>query len=225
MDKKEKVHTGIRTCGHCGVHAAMEIVASYVDTKEQGAPDGPSFEAGPYWHLTQCPGCKDVMLETGHWHEAMDYDPDDVGRFLYPVPDSSPKGLPEELRGAYEAMRRVRSIDANSYGMLAGRLLETICIERNAKGKTLNEQLSDLAKRGELPTLLVDVAHKVRSFRNVGAHAGSGSLSKAELPVIDDLVRAVLDYLYTAPHLVRRADLAMKRLTNRNKAKGGKQSR
>jgi hypothetical protein len=39
-------------------------------------------------------------------------------------------------------------------------------------------------------------------MRNIGAHAAGVQLSENEVPVIDALCRAILEYVYGAPHLV-----------------------
>src|SRR5205085_3563826 len=83
-----------------------------------------------------------------------------------------------------------------------GRVLEFVCIDRKATGDTLFKQLKDLANRGEIPGPLADMADQLRTLRNIGAHASLGELSGAETPILDDLCRAILEYVYAAPHRV-----------------------
>jgi hypothetical protein len=83
-----------------------------------------------------------------------------------------------------------------------GRVLELICLDREARGTTLNEKLQDLAKRGNIPGPLGEMAHQLRALRNVGAHATLGELTSQEVPILDDLCRAILEYVYTAPNLI-----------------------
>jgi Domain of unknown function (DUF4145) len=63
----------------------------------------------------------------------------------------------------------------------------------------LNKKLNDLAEKGEIPTKLVEVAHSLRKLRNFGAHASLGELTRDEIPILDDLCRAILEYVYNAP--------------------------
>jgi hypothetical protein len=147
-------------------------------------------------------------------------DPDDVTfRTLYPSRAKTLSGLPLAVQKSYDAAFRVRHIDPNAYAVLIGRVLEIICDDRKADGHTLNEKLADLAKRGEIPTKLVDVAHGLRNLRNVGAHAGLGELTEAEVPILDDLCQAILAYVYSAPELARKAAEHFKKLRTRGRTK------
>jgi len=37
---------------------------------------------------------------------------------------------------------------------------------------------------------------------NIGAHASLGELSPTEIPFLDDLCRAILEYVYSGPQLI-----------------------
>ena len=97
-----------------------------------------------------------------------------------------------------------------------------VCEDRAAKGHSLNDKLDDLASRQEIPTKLVAVATKLRHFRNIAAHALLGELTTEEIPILDDLTRALLEYVYSAPHLVDQADKRLQALKGKSakKAKG-----
>lgn len=216
---KDKRFTTTSVCGHCGNKAPHEIVATHsrVVSHEDGPGDQP-YEAGDIFELTVCPACQEISLQTYFWHEYAE--PDDCGpEILYPVANKMPLGMPKKLETAYQAAIRVKSIDANAFGVLIGRLLELVCSDRNAKGKTLNEGLTDLAARGEIPAKLVAVANGIRNLRNVGAHPMLGELTAAEVPVLDGLCRAILEYVYSAPSLAKQAE---ERLAHLKKPKGGK---
>ena len=100
----------------------------------------------------------------------------------------------------------MRSIDPNAYAVLIGRVLELVCSDRKAKGNSLNNKLQDLADRQEIPEKLVGVADGLRNFRNVGAHPSLGELTESEIPILDDLSKAILEYVYTAPYLAAKAE-------------------
>jgi len=61
----------------------------------------------------------------------------------------------------------------------------------------------------------VDVAAGIRKLRNIGAHADLGELTEAELPVLDGLTRAILEYVYSAPLLAREAEERLAKLKKR----------
>jgi hypothetical protein len=115
-------------------------------------------------------------------------------------------GLPSQIQEAYELALKVRVIEPNAYAVLLGRILEMICKDRGAVGKDLHEQLNSLATKGEIPIKLVGVAQSLRQLRNLGAHASIGELTSEEIPLLDDLCKAILEYVYIAPYLAKQAE-------------------
>jgi|SRR5580704_5815731 hypothetical protein len=214
MPAPEKRFSAVLRCGHCGNRAPMEIAAEYDSVEKSGEIESGGrwvrWRSGQTYYLLSCPSCRQVLLASEPYNTAQGLDAEI--RFLYPVDDTVPAGLPSEVEKAYEAARSVRTIDANAFGVLLGRVLEMVCHDRNAQGRTLNEQLRDLAGKGEIPEKLVHVANGLRGLRNVGAHAAMGGLTSAEVPILDDLARAILEYVYSAPLLAQKAEERLKRL-------------
>ena len=212
--ESEKRFTSRQRCEHCGNIVPLEIVGEYsgVASYDDYPLSDMTWEAGDIYQLLWCPACKDVSLRSYYWHsEAMD--PSDiVFNMLFPGPQGCPLGVPERIARAYDAARKVRSVDANAYGVLLGRLLELVCQDREASGASLAERLEDLASRGEFPRELIGVADGLRNLRNVGAHAFLGELTPAELPIMDNLCRAILEYVYSAPFLARQAEECLERV-------------
>jgi hypothetical protein len=58
-----------------------------------------------------------------------------------------------------------------------------------------------LAEKGEIPKNLINVAHGLRSMRNIGAHEPFEGLSSKEIPLLDNLSKTILEYIYIAPSL------------------------
>jgi hypothetical protein len=56
------------------------------------------------------------------------------------------------------------------------------------------------------------MAHGLRQLRNVGAHADLGELNESEIPVLDALSRAILEYVYRAPRLLEEVNERLKKL-------------
>ncbi len=191
-------------CGHCGNVAPMTIAASFSDTAIDEYPDDPPTEHGTIYELLKCPACKEILLRSYRWHDMMDSEDEVTFKALYPFDARLPLGLPEPIEKAYRAANKVKSIDANAFGVLVGRVVEMVCGDRGASG-------------GEIPSKLVDVADKLRALRNVGAHAELGELTPAEVPIVEDLCRAILDYIYTAPYLAQRAEASLSRLIKKEK--------
>jgi len=179
MAEEKKSFTRAIKCSHCGNSAPMEIVAQFsVPVGYEDAEWGwqePDY--GDMHELIHCPACQRILLCHYDW-DAQEYRQPAERTVLYPPPRQGPRGLPTHIQAAHDAALRVRSIDANAYGVLLGRLLEMVCIDRNATGKTLQQQLASLAAKNEIPERLVGVANSLRSLRNIGAHASAGALSE-----------------------------------------------
>lgn len=203
-----------RKCEHCGNTAPMEEVATYNDIETVVDESGCQFcyAEGDIYQVIKCPACSKVVLRSRSYFEASG-EPD-VGEWevLYPSLTGAPAGMPPAIAKAFEAARRVRGIDANAYGVLIGRLLDMITADRKAEGDTLAKKLEDLAKKGEIPARLAEVASGLRRLRNVGAHANLGELTEEDVPLLDDLAQAILEYVYSAPQLVQRAEKRLKAL-------------
>lgn len=190
----------VRTCEHCGNRAPMQIVANYERDESEDF-----FQAWTSFETLLCPSCEKVILRRVDRDDTM-FPGDGPSRLtLYPDARVVPDGLPETIEKAYLSARRVRNVEANAYGVLIGRLLQLVCEEQDANGKDLFAKLSDLSKKQIIPKNLSDVAQRLRDFRNIGAHADLGELTESQVPLLDKLVQAVLQYVYTAPFLANQA--------------------
>ena len=218
MANSEKRVSGVVQCGHCNNRAPMEIVATHSQVKDKFDPiSKESWDLGDVYELLLCPSCNKVTLRKYFWHEMME--PDEVSiRVLYPV-DKSPLGLPASIQEAYNDALQVRTVNANAYAVLIGRVLEMVCDDRNATGKELYAKLQDIAVKGEIPDKLVGTANSLRNLRNVGAHASLGKLTEAEIPILDDLCKAILEYVYSASFLAKQAEDRLDHLKKANQAK------
>lgn len=194
----------------------MEIVTEYsqVETQWDSDSDDPenswSWQEGNIYRLLSCIACNKVLLQADYIDTR--YEDEDAHRSyqtLYPQIDTMPKVLPPNVSREYEAAVKVKTINANAYAVLLGRVFDKVCEDRKASGRTLSERLSDLAKRGEIPNTLADMAQSLRQLRNVGAHADLGDLTTEEIQLLDAILRAVLEYLYRAPQILKQAQIIL----------------
>ncbi|GCC11084.1 hypothetical protein IPdc08_01131 [archaeon] len=58
------------------------------------------------------------------------------------------------------------------------------------------------------------IAQSLRLFRNVWAHADLGELTENEIPFLDDLSRAILEYVYSGPKLVEKVQRRLDEINN-----------
>ena len=216
----EKRYSGKVKCGHCGNEAPMVIgvTLSHVRSCEDSKTGFP-WTAGPVHELLTCPACEGVTLRCYHWHDQLDPDDIDVEIVYTTTPSAAPIGLPPTIQQEFDAALRVRSVNPNAYGVLLGRLLELVCNDRGAKKGNLGVRLKKLSSQDEIPERLVLVAEKLQELRHVGAHAWVGELGPAEVPILDSLCRAILEYVYSAPHLVKQAEERLNQLRSQQKRK------
>lgn len=201
----------IVSCGHCSNISNMKIIGSVNDTEDYFDPEnGPMGESGTIYSVLECPACKKKNIICYGWHDGMESDDEVTYEVLFPKDKNIPIGLPATILKAYQAAEKIKTIDVNGYVILLRRLLELVCIDRNATGDTLALMLKDLANRNEIPDKLVKVAKGLKDFGNIGAHAGIGELSENEIPIVATLCKAILEYIYSAPHLATIAENKLK---------------
>ncbi len=220
METSDLQFTGMITCGHCGNKAPMRVVTSYSQVQDyEDERSGIRWEAGPIWNLLLCPACNGVTLQKIDWHSCYE-DSSDVEQ-LYPSGTRPLVGLPPDVDSAYQAALRIRYLDTNAFAVLLGRVLDKVCLNRGVHGKSLYERLVSLAQKGEIPERLAEMANQLRQLRNIGAHADLGDLTPAEVPILDDLCRTILEYVYTAPQMITQVERRIDELKQRSKEGGG----
>jgi hypothetical protein len=61
------------------------------------------------------------------------------------------------------------------------------------------QKLNDLAVSGRMPQTLAQMGQQLRVIRNMGAHDAEDEVTADDIPIILDLIEAILEYLYVAP--------------------------
>lgn len=202
MNKPLREFTIPFLCGHCDNKTPMTIINQYSQIKHYcDDKSNTDWNEGILWELCLCPACEGLNLRRAFYHEFADPLPE--YEIVFPSRDKPILGLPSEINKSYNAALKVRSIDSNAFAVLLGRVLDKICIDKKANGDSLHKRLLSLAEDGVIPQQLADMAHQLRQLRNIGAHADLGELTPIEVPVLEDLCRALLEYVYTAPALIR----------------------
>jgi hypothetical protein len=198
----------------------MEIIGNVNDDHTDYDPvDGPVGAWGTHYSVLKCPACGKINIVSYGWHDGMESDDEISYDFLYPQNSNYPIGLPEDILTAYKAAEKVKSIDVNAYAILMRRLLELVCLDRDASSGTLASMLKELADKNEIPKKLVKVASGLKDFGNIGAHAGSGELTEKEIPIVNALCSAILEYVYSAPHLATIAENKLNSIKTKAKRK------
>jgi Domain of unknown function (DUF4145) len=209
----EEKYTIAITCKHCVNKAPMLIVAHYSEvTNHEDKKSHDFWDEGPFWEILKCPACENIMLRGGYWHERIHDGTGPDYEILYPNNSKEIIGLPREISESLKAAQRVKTIDSNAFAVLLGRVLDLICIDKEAKGKSLYDRLADIANKNIIPQQLVEMANQLRHLRNIGAHANLGELTPEEIPVLESLINAILEYVYSAPALMKKVQTRIESL-------------
>ena len=190
----------------------MKIVATFSDIKQNyDEKQNLVWKAGECYQLLQCQNCEKPELRNYYYHEFTEEQPYDYTT-LYPESIIPPRGLPKKVREEYERAVKARHGDSNGYGVLLGRVLESVCQDKKAKGKMIGEQLKDLADRNELPAEIITFAEKLNRLRVFGAHFNVGKLTAKDIPIMENLIKVILEYVYSAPFIIKQAERAIKKV-------------
>lgn len=206
-------------CRHCGNKSCMEIVSRGSRLEVEYENGAPAYDYGFYCHVLHCPACENLTLrraEEGPWIDMYDRASWEI---VYPRNEVSLENLPADIQSAYDAACKVKGVDANFFAMGLRRVLEYVCKDKNASGRTLQDKLNNLAEQEIIPKTLAEMAHQLRALGNVGAHPELGELSPKEIPVLGDICRAILEYVYYAPALIAKVEGRLKELKAHDAAK------
>jgi hypothetical protein len=212
-------HVGA-TCPHCGFAAAAFDSIGYVEMAAKQV-----FAQGHQWGGVKAGKCKICMgLVLGVYNE--DGAGHRYGVFLWPGdewPDSSPPGLEDDIKAAYDEARSILALSPRAAATLARRCLQDVIRKKlGIKEKNLFHEIAKAVEGEELTRPTKDSLDHVREIGNWGAH----SIEDQSQTIIDvtadeaaytlEVLELVFQDLYATPD--RTAEMA-KRLA---KKKAGK---
>jgi hypothetical protein len=199
-------------CGYCGHTNSFEILASFSSVKtHEDEYNGMAIEInlGDVYEIVLCPKCGKVNVIK--WFYQDDFEPRNF-ELLFPPKRNVPEGTPPSVAKEYVEALKQRVFSPNAYGIMVGRMLEALCADRGAKGKNLKECIEDLASKSVIPQQLADMADYLREFRNIGGHYERGDLTEAEVPYLEAISAALLEYVYGAPNLLQQVKVRLQEL-------------
>jgi hypothetical protein len=156
------------------------------------------------WLIQECFVCKKLSLKEKILH--FDFGDSTTcwiqDKILYPVDTVSSNSIPSPIEKAYDAALKVKT-NPNSFALLAGHTLESMCRYEQAQGKNLHEKLKYLAQKGRIPDTLAEMAQQVRLLRNLAVHNAEDNVTEKDVPIILEFLGAILEYLYVAPAKIK----------------------
>jgi hypothetical protein len=117
--------------------------------------------------------------------------------------DRYPDHWPEAV-GRYwlQAQRNLADENWDAAALMARSALQVAMREHKANGKTLKQEVDDLARKGILPPLMKEWSDNVRELGNDSAHPDPAAAATSQQDARDVVrfLRFLLEYLYNLPH-------------------------
>jgi hypothetical protein len=132
----------------------------------------------------------------------------------WPITNILDNVVPGSIRRIYDEASRIKNSSPGSFAVQIRRALEALCKDRGIQKKALEQSLKELAHRGEIPQLLVEMTDVIRLLGNYGAHFDEQTISLKDIFVIEDFFRAVIEYVYVAPSRIDEVKSRLERMRN-----------
>jgi hypothetical protein len=214
MPKRKSALNRIRRiayCTHCGNRASQELIHVQKYMERTWFADGSESEPSPWsMFVAVCDTCNQLLLYENIGDQN---DPEyfDKSELVFPRPPRLDIAVPHEIAAIYEEAIRIRELAPNAFAVQIRRALEALAADKGIKKGSLQSQLNELAKNGDIPPNLAKATDLLRILGNVGAHASSQSVHPLLAHVIDEFFRAVIEYVYVAPRRLAQFENEMKR--------------
>lgn len=202
-------------CKECNRETSHKIIVSYDESGYEDCGGGNSVDWYNGNQIIQCLGCETVSFrKVSTFSEDIEYDHD--GPYqpetvkYYPARSQGLSSietylLPPEVQGVYA--ETILAIE-NEQHILAGigirAIVETVCKNRNAGGRTLFDQIDALKDQSIVTPEGAEILHKLRVLGNQAAHEVKAHNSK-QLALAMKVIKHMLEGTYIIPDQVRSA--------------------
>ena len=192
----------LQQCYHCGNEGLLKIVGKHQHTyggpilNKYGEEIDRDMQEYFEWILLSCPVCNKVSLLQIYSNELFNGEDIDL---LFPECNVNFIGVPKDIKTAFESALKVKNIDISICLLSLRRVLEAICKDQGAEGKTLVSMIKNMVDDGKLPIILNDACWIIRQLGNDAAHAGKMRVYKSDVEQTIDFLKTIIHYLYTLP--------------------------
>lgn len=202
-------------CPHCGNNAPQKLVHDARHLEKGWSQDGKeeNFPWGTF--VAVCGTCSQVLVYDnigGQWEPQQFHYAD----LVYPRSGHIHYTVPKNIREAYAEAHRIKQLAPGAFAVQIRRALEAVCEDRGANKGTLQVRLKELTDAGELPAALSEAGDAVRLLGNIGAHGIGVSIHPTQALALDELFRAIVEYLYVSPYRLRKIKEQMNALDQEN---------
>jgi hypothetical protein len=206
----QKIKNEIRRviCSKCNIQTNHSVHAFVKNSWDYHEAD---IQGTEIYEILSCKGCEELCFRlTTSSSDNFEYDRfgeiyHPTNETIYPnrlmgrAPVKEQYSLPERVRVIYKETHAAISSRLNILGGVGIRaLVESVCIEEDAKGSNLKLKIDDLVSKGALTLRNAEILHKTRLLGNKSAHGVEAS-KDSELAVAFDILENLLETLYIIP--------------------------
>ncbi len=182
-------------CAFCGERGNWELVNRSERKK-------PNAQKKLFFDTYKCGNCASFVMvfwSFGHGFHAYKVVPWPLKLTKYP------EYLPENV-GRYwlQAHKNLNDENWDAAAVMARSALQIALRENGATGKTLRDEIRDLANKGQLPPLMRDWSDNVRLLGNVSAHPTPGDppIEPSDASDVTHFLDFLVEYLYDLPRRI-----------------------
>jgi len=185
-------------CPHCG-HDTIQILLYthiYEDTFQWTKDKESITEFSSY--ICSCEKCNGLIIYDGacFLEPPAVYDRDYI---VFPEIKPIDESIPKTIAECYKEALEIKWKSPSTFAVLIRKCLEGMCRDRGLNSGNLYNDLTELAKKGEIPPLLVEMTDTLRTLGNIGAHWSDEKMNNEHVEIIDDFFKSIIEYVYIAP--------------------------
>jgi hypothetical protein len=214
---QNKPDSEILECSHCGNRTPHTKVLDYVQPMLFDEIDNHRYLEDYAWSGYACATCGGLNL----YGDFVKYPASkSLARAkLYPrgcdlLPPShvlSPADpIPPRILAVYEEVWPLRHRSPSAFIGQVKRLLQYVCVERNAAGTTFLEKVQQLVIQDVFPGYFpATTADLLRKIGDMGTRVPDDDLNVWDAELVDEFFRSVVEYVYIAPAKIKRMQQRM----------------
>lgn len=206
MSQEKKYN--VNQCYHCGNKGLMEVLHEQKEVfggtymRDDGVVES-DIEEHFAWILYKCPVCRKPSLIQTYCDESM-YDQYNDNMYyyisnLYPLNNYKMDNVPLDISSSFEAALKVKDINVDLCLVGLRKVLELICKEKNATGRTLEKKIEDMVQKNVFPKEMEVAYWVIRQAGNKAVHEKNSKLTKYDIDEIATLLYSIINYLYIIP--------------------------
>jgi uncharacterized protein DUF4145 len=191
--------TRVSYCPHCGNTNPQKIVHTQPHLERIWYSDDLDCDENAVQFVAVCQTCNQILVY-GQLEELLEEGFADAV-LLWPKFGLN-EAVPERIRSIYDEASRIQHTAPNAFAVQIRRALEAICIDRGATEGTLQQNIHELANRGEIPNTLVEASGLLRLIGNIGAHASDSDVHPNQASALNKFFQVIVEYLYVSPKMI-----------------------